>query len=153
VKPTAIWLGLRVGLWLCALPFRLHWYGLPSLLARLTPQGELVPSQQGLDVDSVAWVTGWVCRRRLFHSRLFPRLCLRQAQALYAVLSRLGYPVTIHIGVTKDGDVLHGHSWVTVHGHPLGERGAVEAFRILYAAGSTSGDEGSRPIRGNCEAM
>jgi hypothetical protein len=71
MKPLAIWLGLRVGLWLCALPLRLHWYGLPGLLARLTPQGELVPSQRGLDVDSVAWVTGCVCRRRLFHSGVF----------------------------------------------------------------------------------
>jgi Transglutaminase-like superfamily len=122
MKPSAIWLGLRVGLWLCALPLRLHWYGLPGLLARLTPQGELVPSQRGLDVDSVAWVTGCVCRRRLFHSRLFPRLFLRLAP--YAVLSRLGYPAIIHVGLAKDGGVLHGHSWVTVHG-----RGGRQALR------------------------
>jgi Transglutaminase-like superfamily len=78
---------------------------------------------------------------------------LRQALALYAVLSRLSYPATIHVGVAKDGGVLHGHSWITVRGQPVGEQGAVEAFQILYAVGPTSGDEGSRHIQGSREAM
>jgi hypothetical protein len=74
-----------------------------------------------------------ICRMRLFQQPVFPRPCLRRALALYSVLSRMGYPVEIHFGVRRDGRDLHGHSWVTLKGEPLGERTPEEPFRAIYS--------------------
>jgi hypothetical protein len=49
------------------------------------------------------------------------------------MLSRRGYPVKIHFGVLKDGTDIGGHSWVTLHGQPLGEPIPLAAFSTLYS--------------------
>jgi Transglutaminase-like superfamily len=74
-----------------------------------------------------------LCHLRLFRSPLFPRACLRQALTLYAVLTRLGYPMQVHFGVQKAGENLHGHSWVTVQGTPVAEQTQTELFPIVYS--------------------
>jgi hypothetical protein len=48
-------------------------------------------------------------------------------------LTRLGYLVTFHFGVAKVGEVLDGHSWVTVEGQPVAERLPLEHWQIVYA--------------------
>jgi len=45
----------------------------------------------------------------------------------------MGYPVEIHFGVRKDGNALHGHSWITLDGKPLGERNPTDVFRPIYS--------------------
>ena len=86
-----------------------------------------------------------LCRWRLFRGPLFPQTCLRQALALYYILSRLGYPVAIHIGVYKTGEALHGHSWVTVDGRPVAERTRTDLFHPIYSYPAVaSGPEAAR---------
>jgi hypothetical protein len=74
----------------------------------------------------------WLCRLPIFRLPLFPRPCLRQSLALYYVLSRSGYTVTIHFGVRKEEHVLQGHSWVTVQEIPVAEHTPVGAFHVVY---------------------
>ena len=129
-----LWLAARLGLWLAVLPMRLHRYSLPQLLQRLTPRhaGAQRPSPQ--ERDLVVRLVVRLCRWRCFRGRLFPRLCVRQSLALYYVLARLGEPVVLHIGVSKKGETLRGHSWVTVGGAPVTERQRPEeTFQPIYA--------------------
>jgi len=125
------WLRVRVGLWLCGLPLRLRVYTLPSLLHRLTLTRRARRPLLEMD-DAVATVVR-LCQARLFRLPLFPRPCLRQALALYYVLTHLGYPVVIHFGVRKEREELHGHSWVTCQGMPVAERTPTDLFTIVYS--------------------
>jgi hypothetical protein len=77
-----------------------------------------------------------LCRRRFFRRPPFPRACLRQALALYYVLTRLGYAVEIHFGIQKAVEVLHGHSWVTVQGEQMAEHAPLDVFSIIYSYAS-----------------
>jgi hypothetical protein len=134
MRLAQLWLAVRLGLWLAVLPMRLHWYSLPQLLQRLTPRhaGAQRPSPQ--ERDLVVRLVVRLCRWRCFRGRLFPRLCVRQSLALYYVLARLGEPVVLHIGVSKKGETLRGHSWVTVGGAPVTERQRPEeTFQPIYA--------------------
>jgi hypothetical protein len=131
------WWAIRVGLWLCGLPLRLRVYPLQTLLRRLTPSRR-TPSRQ-IDRDQVVRTVVRLCQWRPFRFPIFPRACLRQALALYYVLTRLGYPVEIHFGVRKAGEELHGHSWVTVQGEPVAERMHTDLFTIVYSYVSTAG--------------
>jgi hypothetical protein len=88
--------------------------------------------------DAVATVVQ-LCQARLFRLPLFPRSCLRQALALYYVLTRLGYPVAIHFGVRKEREELHGHSWVTCQGTPVAERTPTALFTIVYSYPAPAG--------------
>jgi hypothetical protein len=90
------------------------------------------------EMDGVVRVVVWVSHRWLFRLLGFPRACLRQSLALYYVLTRLGYPVTIHFGVQKVGAVLHGHSWVTVQGTPVAESTPLGDFQQVYTYASAT---------------
>jgi hypothetical protein len=131
------WLRVRVGFWLCGLPLRLRVYTLPSLLHRLT----LARQTRGCRLEMADAVVTVIrlCQARLFCLPLFPRLCLRQALALYYVLTRMGYPVAIHFGVRKEGEALHGHSWVTCQGMPVAERTRTDLFTIVYSYPAPAG--------------
>jgi hypothetical protein len=128
-----LWLAVRLGAWLAVLPMRLHRYTLPQLLQRLTPRHARTQHPSRQERDIVVRLVVRLCRCRLFRGPLFPQTCLRQALALYHILSRLGYPVAIHIGVSKTGEALHGHSWVTVDGRPVAERTRTDLFHPIYS--------------------
>jgi Transglutaminase-like superfamily len=137
-----LWLVVRLGAWLTVLPIRLHRHSLPGLLQRLTPRRPCLQRSSPLERDVVVRLVMRLCRWRCFRGRLFPRLCVRQSLALYHVLAWLGEPVVLHVGVSKKGKTLRGHSWVTVGGAPLGEpRRPEEAFQTIYAcSASRAGD-------------
>ena len=130
---SQVWWALRLGGWLCTLPMQLRRYSLPRLLRRLTPGPGRRPRFGALEVDQAVRLVGWLCQRRCFRTRLFPRVCLRQALALYYVLTRLRYPVVLHFGILKKGGVLIGHSWVTVAGEPVTEDMHTQLFHIIYS--------------------
>ena len=147
-----LWWAVRVGVWLCALPIRWRMHSLPQLLQHLTSAPGHVSRRGPLEMDRAVRVVRRVCRLRLFRGPLFPQACLRQALALYYFLSRLGYQVTIHVGVYKAGEVLRGHSWVTVDGKPVAERlppGALQAVYSFPAAVSHASRERSSAGRGS----
>jgi hypothetical protein len=131
------WLRVRVGLWLCGLPLRLRVFSLPTLLHRLTrarrTRGRL------LEMDHAIETVVQLCQGRLFRLPLFPQSCLRQALALYYLLTRMDYPVAIHFGVRKEGEALHGHSWVTFQGTPVAERTRTGLFTIVYSYPAPAG--------------
>jgi hypothetical protein len=127
------WCAVCLGVWLCRLPVLLRVYTLPALLQRLTPAGRQQARSRALEMDQAVRVVMWVCHLRPFRGPLFPRVCLRQALALYYVLTRLGYPAEIYFGVYKDKKEFHGHSWVTVQGKPIAERTPPEVFRVVYS--------------------
>jgi hypothetical protein len=140
---------VRLGAWLTVLPIRLHRHSLPKLLQRLTPSVPHVRRFSARERDAVVRLVMRLCRWRCFRGRLFPRLCMRQSLALYYVLARLGEPVVLHVGVSKTGESLRGHSWVTVGGVPLGEsRRPEETFQTIYAcSASRTGDTGQEVAR------
>jgi hypothetical protein len=147
LRLAQLWWAVRVGVWLCGLP--IHWriQSLPNLLHRLTLVRRHASRRGLLDIDQAVRLVRRVCRLRCFRGPLFPQACLRQALALSYTLSRLGYPVAIHFGVYKAGEVLRGHSWVTVDRRPLAERLPPEALRTIYAfpaAASAASPERSR---------
>ena len=74
-----------------------------------------------------------LCRLRMFRLPWFPRACLRQSLALYRVLTRMGYPVEIHFGIHKDGEILQGHSWVTLQGRSIADENPTEVFKLVYS--------------------
>jgi Transglutaminase-like superfamily len=124
---------VRAGVWLCGVPFWLRWYPLPRLLARLTPAGVPSPTRSVHDLQRVVSLMVRVCQLRLFRLPWFPRACLRQSLALYYLLCRLGYAVTIHFGVRKEEDLLQGHSWVTVQGVPVVADAVCAGLHVVYA--------------------
>jgi hypothetical protein len=126
------WFAARAVLWLWMLPIRLRWFSFPVLLQQLSRQPLSVRRSRSLDLSDLVSVVVRLCRLRIFQGRFFPRVCLRQSLALYALLSRAGYPVMIHVGVHKDSEIVHGHSWVTLHGQPLTERAPETHFTLLY---------------------
>ena len=126
------WLAIKVVVLLCRLPVLLRLYALPTLLHRLTDTGATVMTALTSRDRAVRLILR-VCKLRPFRSRLFPRLCLRQALALYYALTYLGYTVSIHFGIRRRGEELKGHSWVTVKGMPVAEVGNPSAYRIVYS--------------------
>lgn len=133
IWPSHLWWALRVAGWLCTLPIRLRRYPLPALVQFLTPGPGRRPRGSSLEMEHLVRLVVWLCQRRCCRTQFFPRACLRQALALSYVLPRLGYPVTIHFGVTKAGTVLHGHCWVVVEGQPVAAHMPLDRFRRIYA--------------------
>ena len=123
-------LALDLVLWLFRLPIVLRTHTLPTLLQRLA-RSERLKTKMPLR-DAVGIVTR-ISNLGPFHSRIFPKRCLRQSLTLYRTLSQMGYPVEIHFGIHKDGEVLKGHSWVTIQGKPIAERAAIEIFTSVYS--------------------
>lgn len=126
------WLAIQIGVLLCQLPVLLRLYALPTLLHRLTPRDPTGMTAPDEERDRAVRLVLRVCQLRLFRTRLFPLVCLRQSLTLYYTLTRLGYPVMIHFGVRKGKEELQGHSWVTVKGMPVTERGDSSPYRIVY---------------------
>jgi len=131
------WLAVWVGLWLCTLPIRLRVYALPVLLQRLSCGRGRGRRRSLLEMEQAVRLVVRICQLRFFRCRLFPRGCLRRALTLYYVLTRLGYPARIHIGVRKRGGRLEGHSWVTLEGKAVADRTPPAAFRAIYSFPST----------------
>jgi transglutaminase superfamily protein len=138
LRLSQLWVAVRVGLWLCTLPIRMRMRSLPSLLHQLTPVRRHVSRRGPLELEQAVRIVRRICRLRCFRGPRFPQACLRQALALYHLLSQLGYPVAIHFGVSKDGEALRGHSWVTVDGQPLAERLSPEALHTIYSFPATA---------------
>lgn len=130
---AAVWLTVRLGVWLCGLPLRLRRHSLPALLEHLTRTCGCSTPSNPAELDHMVRVVVWLCQRRPFRGPWFPRACLRQALALYYILTRRGYPVAIHFGVARDGAELQGHSWVTVAGQMVAERAPSDTFRSIYS--------------------
>jgi Transglutaminase-like superfamily len=126
-----LWWAMRVGVWLCGLRLRWRGHSLPGLLRRLTPVRRHVSRRSTLELDQAVQTMRQIGRLRLFRGPLFPQGCLQQALALYYLLSRLGYPVTIHVGVYQAGEALCGPRWVTVDGRPVAERTPPEGLAVL----------------------
>jgi hypothetical protein len=130
---TQLWWAVRAAYWLCRVPILLRRRPLPVLLAHLTPTQRRRHERHPLALDDAVQLVVWLCRLRLFCGPVYPRACLRQALALYYVLTRLGYAVEIHFGIRKEHDVLYGHSWVTMHGHPVAESRRTAEFIVVYS--------------------
>lgn len=124
-------LAIRVGLWLFGLPLRWRAQSLTALLERITPP----PRRRRLlasNLDETLQVVVRVSRFAVFEFPGFPRVCVREALALYRELRRMGHPARFCVGVRKDGGALIAHSWVSLHGVALMPWSAESSFSILY---------------------
>lgn len=123
---------LSVGLWLLTFPVRWRSHSVPDLLQHLSsiPPGKSIHT---IPMDRAIVIIGRVCHLAIFRVPIFPRICLRQALALYRFLRPLGYPVTIHIGVQKSQDTLSAHSWVTLAGTPLTDDAGLSDYKVVYS--------------------
>ena len=133
VRFSQLWFAMRLGVWLCTLPLLLRGHSLPILLQRLTSSRGRRTKRGQMELEQAVRIVVRLCQLPLFRGRVFPRACLRQSLALYRVLTGMGYPVTIHFGVRKDEQILHGHSWVTLLGKPVAERTGNEVFTVVYS--------------------
>lgn len=87
-----------------------------------------------MTLDRMVQIVVRICHVRPFRSRLFPLACMRQALTLYSILTDLGYPVNIYFGITKNGEQLRGHSWITLEGKPIAEIGdPTSSYHIVYS--------------------
>jgi Transglutaminase-like superfamily len=125
-------LALDVILSLLRLPVLLRIHTMPVLLARLARCKDYGTTTQLKFNDAVRIVTR-ACNLRMFRSRAFPKLCLRQSLTLYRILSRMGYPVQIHFGVMKDETGFRGHSWLTLEGEAVADTAPSEIFKTVYS--------------------
>jgi hypothetical protein len=130
---SARWLlAIRVGAWLCVLPLRWRVHGLTGVLERIGTTSPRRRSKSS-EFDSTIRIVRRVAALGLFRLPMFPRTCLREALALYHVLSHAGQPVEFCVGVRKaEGDLL-AHSWVSLHGTPIIPADRVQGFRLLYS--------------------
>ena len=85
------------------------------------------------EIDSTVRVVRRVAALRLFAMPIFPRACLREALALYHVLSHAGQPVEFCVGVMKAGENFTAHSWVSLHGNPILAADRGRGFTVLYS--------------------
>jgi Transglutaminase-like superfamily len=148
---SQLWWAVRVGLWLCGLPILLRRHPLPAFLRRLTPVRGRRECSRPLALPHATRVVVRVCQLRCFRLPIFPQACLRRALALYYVLTRCGYAVEIHFGIRRAGEVLHGHSWVTVQGQPVAEHTRTDLFTVVYSYASTAGRCTHRTKHSSCE--
>ena len=119
-------------LWLCWLPLMLRIQTIPSLLKRLAGS-EAHLKKTPMELREAIGIITRVCNLRVFRSRFFPKLCLRQSLTLYRTLKQMGYPVEIHFGVRKDDKNFQGHSWVTMHGEPVADTAPDGLFKVVYS--------------------
>jgi Transglutaminase-like superfamily len=118
-------------LWLFWLPVMLRLHNIPTLLKHLAPRDH--KGKSSIELHEAVEIVTRICNLRPFRSRIFPKHCLRQSLALYRTLSQMGYPVAIHFGALKDGEDLHGHSWVTMNGEPVADRARSGIFKVVYS--------------------
>lgn len=118
-------------MWLCGLPVRLRHGSLTALLDR---GGRSCTRTRitGAELEHVVREVQRVCRMRVFAGRWHPRLCLREALALYAVLRGMGCPARFHLGVYKRHGKLLAHSWVTVRGRTVVPFAGEDRIRTIY---------------------
>lgn len=62
---------------------------------------------------------------------LYPMTCLRRSLVLRWLLGRSGVPVTLKLGVRREGTVLEAHAWVEYLGQPVGEPDEVTQYSQL----------------------
>ena len=105
---------------------------IPILLKRLA-RSEKHVRKTPMELREAIGIVTRVCNLRVFRSRIFPKLCLRQSLTLYRTLNQMGYPVEIHFGVRKDDKNFQGHSWVTIHGEPVADTARSEIFKVVYS--------------------
>jgi hypothetical protein len=128
------WFAAKVMVRCCWFPILLRFRTLPELLEQLTQREGQKVKRASPTLERAIEIIVRVCHLHPFCGPLFPRTCLRQALALYDMLTYLGYTVTIHFGILKMGEELRGHSWVTLDGEPLAENGDPgSCHRIVYS--------------------
>ncbi len=128
------WFAAKVMVRCCWLPILLRFRTLPELLEQLTQRKGQRRKRIRPTLDRAVQIIVRVCHLRPFRRPFFPRTCLRQALALYDMLTYLGYAVIIHFGILKMGEELRGHSWVTLDGKPIAENGDPGAcHHIVYS--------------------
>lgn len=125
-------LGSDLLLWLFWLPVMLRIQTIPVLLKRLA-RSEAHVKKPPMEVREAIGIVTRVCKLRVFRSRIFPKLCLRQSLTLYRTLNQMGYPVEIYFGVRKDDKNFHGHSWVTIRGESVADTAPDGHFKVVYS--------------------
>jgi hypothetical protein len=114
------------------LPIRWDTSSLTAILSRIGPKVRPAETTTA-DLTTSVRVIQRVSRVAVFRLPIFPRQCLREALALYHVLSHAGQPVQFCVGVRKAGGGLIAHSWVTLHGQPILPADRNNSFRVVYA--------------------
>lgn len=125
-----LWWRLRVIGVLAALPLALRLASASRVAAALTPRTIIGPPRPDLLDDTARWVDRIVDLRPL----RFWGHCLRRSLTLYYAATRMGYPVSIAIGVRYEHDTLSGHGWLELHGVPFLESGVSPEERFVTIA-------------------
>ena len=129
---SRLWLAARVGAWLCVLPLKWRARDLTTVLEQIGPVRPLARTPLS-EIAATVSVVRRVAALRLFTLPIFPGPCLREALALYHVLSHAGQPVEFCVGVMKAGESFVAHSWVSLLGNPIVAADRGRRFSVLYS--------------------
>lgn len=111
-----------------ALPVLHRCLSLPSLMRLLDSRRQ---ARSSVDPERQVRLARGVLSRRI--GPLQPG-CFRQSLILFHGLRRCGHPARIVFGVTENGDVLDGHSWIELDGEPFAEKDDPRgAFKVAYS--------------------
>lgn len=117
-SPSDLFLFFEVFYFALLLQNKLKQHNLEELLEKITPS-----RQRSITVYRtrriVVFVNWWLSRN--FWE--FRPTCLKRSLLLFHFLRREGIPVKIHYGISKNGDKLEGHSWLTLEKSPFLEDG------------------------------
>jgi hypothetical protein len=133
---AGFWLGVS-SLAIAILPFRwikLGW-GDPKGISKARPGPQWSFPQL---LEQVSWAVATA-------SRYLPWdcLCLAQAMAGKAMLTRRGIPSTVYLGLAKNGAApLRGHAWLTCGGQVLTGKQGLEEYSVIA---TLAGDADSGP--------
>lgn len=126
-SPRDLLLTLRISVMLYLVWLLARFLALPTLLRLLTPRVKKGPPQ---NIDKTIRYTKSIMRFFPWFSR---ESCLPRSLLLYRFLKASGYPVSIHFGVNRASGELSGHSWLTLGGNPVAERGdPSQEYTVVY---------------------
>lgn len=113
------WLSVRAAIVLAALPLALRYLTVARVVRLLTPHRQGTTQRPALLWRSTHAVD-WLASKRPFR---FWGYCLRRSLLLYFVATRTGYPVSVVVGVRREGSGVTGHAWLELNGCPVLEPG------------------------------
>lgn len=116
-SPADAWLAIRMAAWTPFLPVLKRVVPLPRLVRLMSSEAARTGREQELE-----WRIGEIARL-LYRSRAVTRRdnCLERSLLAYRFLARANAAPDLFVGMTRDGDELRGHVWVSVDGEPLHE--------------------------------
>lgn len=142
-SPGDVWLAVRIATWALFIPLLKSTMPLPRLVRLMYKRGGGGARRVERE-ERIARFVDWV-------HRPFVRAdegCLQRSLLAYRFLSEANAEPRLHVGVQQRSGTVHGHAWISVDGHPVGESAvSLSAFAPV----ATFGRAGALAAHAGCE--